>query len=255
MEIKKSYIIVIAVLLVYVVIVLYLNKDQIFNETRQYIIFSDSQILEIDKGKYTYLKDFSKIKNLKFKIYDYTEYKGEYTVEYIDEKYRVFDDSNNPIKFKNDFLAIYSNNDNATLNTSETESLNENDKNIIKRMLEKQKISVSTTDVQGYKRKINVKKMDNAYIYNVSYNNITSDGNDIFSILFVSDGTEDIIVEKSVVSSENYINLKSYYINAIIDTDADENDEIILSTLSYSQNGEQEKIILKYDKKGYKNIK
>ena len=243
---KKSYIIVILALLAYAAIVLYLNKDKLFNDTKQYIIFSDSQILKIDKGTYEYLDSFTKIKNLKFKIYDYTEYKGEYKVEYIDEKYRVFDNNNNLIKFKNDFLAVYSTNDKAALNTSETETLDENDKSIIKRILEKQKINASATDVQGYKRKINVKNMNNAYIYNVSYNNVTTEGNDVFSILFVSDGKEDIIVEKSVVSGEKYIDLKSYYINALIDTDADENDEIILSLLSYSQNGRPEKIILKY---------
>jgi len=254
MEIKKSYIIIIVILLAYVGIVVYLNRKKIFDKTKEYIVFSDTQILEYDKGKIQYIKDFNKIKHLKFKIYDYTEYKGEYEISFIDERYRVFDENNTPIKFRNDFLALYTNNDEIKLNTNPQEILEENDNNIIKKVLEKEKISFPSVNLQGNKRKINLKNFEDAYLYNIAYNGSANSSDDLFSILFVSNGKESIVIEKSNVTKDKYIDLKTYYVNAIIDFENDGNDEIIINTLSYSQSGGTGKNILKYENKKYESL-
>lgn len=249
MENKKSYLVIIIILALYVAIVLLLKKNNVFEPKNNYIIFSDEQILEINKDKYSFVEKIDNLQNLNFKVYDYTTYLGDYQVNYIDGKYRVFGEDNSAIKFNNDFLAIYSTDDSIKLNTSNTELLNENDNYIIDKILKQENINSSIDNIQGYKRIINIKG-EKKYLYNIT----NTDNNQLFSILFIWNENDSLLIDKSIVSKENYINLKSFYVNAIIDIDNDGTDEIILNTLSYSQMGGKTKSILRYDKQKYKNI-
>jgi hypothetical protein len=127
--------------------------------------------------------------------------------------------------------------------------LNENDNYIIDKILKQENINSSIDNIQGYKRIINIKG-EKKYLYNIT----NTDNNQLFSILFIWNENDSLLIDKSIVSKENYINLKSFYVNAIIDIDNDGTDEIILNTLSYSQMGGKTKSILRYDKQKYKNI-
>jgi len=253
MENKKVYIIIIIVLAAYLLVILFLNKKE-SNKDDNIIVFNDSTILKIDKNKLEYIEKIDNIDKYKFDIYDYNDYIGKYNINYIDGKYRVFNEKNNLIKFEKDMIAIHSND--ITFNSNPIEELNYNDNIIIQKMLEKENLKKHEQYTIANKRKVNINKENQMYIYNVTYSEpINSDNSDYFSILFISNGEKYYFINKSVVKQEKFIELKSFYIDALVDLDNDGTDEIIIDTLSYSQMEGSKKSIYKLSKDKYQELK
>lgn len=249
MDNKKSYIFLIMVLAVYLVIILILKQTGILDKKVSYILFSDQTILRIEKNKYYIEKDFNVLKNKKFETYDYDKYIGIYNVKFDQKSYRVYDDKYNLIKFENNFIGIYDSKNKIQMNTNKIESLNEEDKLELNRLLSENNINSCSQFTKLQKKKINNGEKQKLYIYDISCDNLIDD--DVFSIIYTSDKEEYNIIKINNVKKDNYYDSNSYYIEAILDFNNDNKDEIIIDTMISSQNGNPEREMFKFEKNKY----
>lgn len=251
---KKVYITLIVIIIIYLGIVLGLYKLGIFDNKNSYIIFNDKTILSIEKNKYTYMNDNDIINKKKFAVYDYNEYLGEYNVKIDDNTYKVYDDNYNLVKFKTSFIAIYSPKNKVKMNTNKKESLSQEDFDILKKVLSENNIENYTYLLTAEKRQVKIDENKYIYVYNVSNSSIINNDNKYFSIIFTVDNNQYNVLKINVVDKEEYNNSKIYSIEAIIDMNNDEKDEIVINTFISSQNGTTEKEIYTYSDNKYQKI-
>lgn len=252
---KKTYIIFLIILAIYLGIVLILYKKDAFSPKTSHIVFNDGSVLTIEKDKYNIEKENQDIlKSKKFKVYDYNEYLGEYNVKFSENTYKVYDDKYNLIRFQNSFIATYSKKDTIKMNTSKFESLNANDLEMLKEIINKESIQTYSYLPIEQKRKINVEDGKQSYIYNISNQSIVNNDNKFFSIVFIATDRDYQIIKMDIVNKEDYNKLVSYNIEALIDVDNDNKDEIIINTQIFSQNGEPTRELYKQKNNKYQMV-
>lgn len=253
MQGKKSYIILIIVLLIYLALTLVLFKLGFFDKKESYIVFNDITALKINKEKYEFIEQKDIPTDKKYDIYDYNKYVGNYNLNFKDNTYRIYDDNYNLIKLEKNFLAVYTKKEKIKINTNEVEELNQKDLEILSKVLEENNISAYTTLSTNQKIKLNIKNK-NLYLYNVSNDDYLNNDKEVFSIVFIGNEKEHYIIDVSKTEKNSMYSVPGYYINTIVDLNNDENDEIILDTQVYSQNGKPTRTIYTYKGNKYQEL-
>lgn len=255
MENKKSYVIIIVILVLYLIFALLIYKYGLFRKKTSFILFSDNVVLSIKKNKYNFSNlDSEILKKKKFLVYDYNKFLGKYNINFSDDMYRVYGDDYNLVAFENNFLAIYSDKDNIIMNTNNIEDLDSEDFKILDVILKENGIYSYESLSFAQKTKINANGKDNAYIYNVSNNDFMNSDDKFFSIVFIADKNRYDLIKFDVVNSDNLYYAKSYYIEALIDIGNNGNDELIIDTLISSQNGTPVREVYEYKDNAYKVV-
>jgi len=252
---KKTYIIFLIILTIYLGIVFVLYKTDALGPKTSYIVFNDGSVLTIEKNKYKIDTENEEVlKNKKLKVYDYNEYLGEYNVKFSENTYKVYDDKYNLIRFQNSFIATYSKKDTIKMNTSKFESLNAKDLEMLKEIINKENIQTYSYLPIEQKRQINVEDGKQTYIYSISNQSIVNNDEKFFSIVFTATDGEYQIIKKDVANKEEYNRLVSYNIEALIDVDNDNTDEIVINTQIFSQNGEPTRELYKLKNNKYEIV-
>jgi|GEM_PF-6649902 len=253
MQGKKSYIVLIIILLTYLIVTLILFKFGFFDKKDSYIVFNDTTALRINKDKYEFIEQKDIPTDKKYDIYDYNKYVGNYNLNFKDNTYRIYDDNYNLIKLEKNFLAVYTKKEKIKINTNNVEELNQKDMEILNKVLKSNDIGTYTTLSTKEKIKLRIKNKE-MYLYNVSNDDYLNNDETVFSIVFIGNETEQYTINVSKTEKNNMYSVPGYFINVVADLNDDENDEIILDTQVYSQNGKPTRTIYTYKGNKYQEL-
>ncbi len=237
---KKRLIIMFVFAFIFILFQIFL----MISNNKSYVVFSDKSIIKVSGKKYKFV-DFkdSYLVNKKFDVYDYNKYIGKYNVKFFEDRYKVYN-KKDVASFKNSFVGIYSNDNQVKLNTASVDELNLLDINFLYKILSDNNISFNGQLTINEKRAIN--SNNGYYLYNVSYNDMYSDNEKLFSIVYISNLKNYSIIKSSFVNNSEFNKLVSYNIDSVIDLDGDSIDEVIISDLMFSQSGTGSKEIYSF---------
>ena len=235
---KKKYIILIMIVVLYLAISFILFYDKPTNKKLKkdtYILFSNN-LWDYNGEKFTnkYL-DLKVIGNHKFYIYENAVYKGKYNLGLYESDIYLFDDQNNSIPYEGELMGFTDKKDHLVA-PLDNQVLNTEDETIIQQICNQYNISYPDVKKENiYKYSIDINQDgDNEQIYTM--NNMfdeekTGKG---YALIFIYEHGKIYELMRDIQSnSKSLSDGYSYYINNIADLDGDQKLDFILSKTSY----------------------
>lgn len=236
MKENKIYIILIAMLLVFFVIMFLIfglnaSKD---DEYDTILIVSDDTVWAYESDKWSNLTSFKELDGEKYNVYLNNEKKGNYYLSYNDKWY-ASDDKNKSIKLEGDLLAIKSSKNISVYNFS---TKNIDDYSYVYSVLKDNNLPTDSQytvnkkivfdyDDDGYDEEFFL--ISNAFPLDFSPSSI-------FSIVFMVKNGEIYTIYSGIENNKGY-NGCMPYISSFIDVNNDSKYEVILSCAKYSVSG------------------
>ena len=250
---KKSYIIL-AIILVSFMIIMYLIFG--FNSKKEtYIVIGNDVKWKLtDKWE----DDNTSVQfptSTKFNVYDETGYLGNYIIKHHNDKWYVFDESDNFIKTSGDIFAT--NDSEIVLENYEVTELNNDDLKQLDEILKEYDILDYT--LLSINKKIEFdfnQDGENEELFIVS--NLFSEennGEDLFSLIYYVNNNKVQIIKENIVSKENELDSQYSDVGYILNVDRNKKYELIIKNECFNNVCEPcyEMYKLKFGK--YKSIK
>lgn len=219
----KGYIIVIGVLVVYFVFAfIFASRSKKMDSQYISIVIDGVSGWEYKNREWNTINDFTRIdETIKYKIYSYNNYYGDYTIKVTNNYLYGFDSDYNSLQYNGSILAYNSNIDVNVLSFDYL-SADSGDIFILKDILDK--YSIYNTSIKKVIIDLNNDNNDE-YIYIL---NIYNDNNDsIFSGIYLYDNE----LKEIIKSNNSYSSV--YNVAYILDLDKDNIFEIVISSNFY----------------------
>jgi hypothetical protein len=247
MEGKKKYIILLAILLIYGIIVFVFFSGNIKkkNSGASYIIVGPSTRWKFEEGKFLRVNDSKEYNSMDFKVYDQDKYLGKYNVVFMEKMY-LFDGQKNSIKYNGNIFAI-NGNLKADIIRFKQEEINKRDYKILEELLKNEKIEEDISkitltkvmiDIDGDGTKETIYTASNAFDETVQ----TS----LSYIYLIRKNKAEILISKKMSVERMLSDNCVPFINHIIDIDRDKNYEFIIGCEGFSMSGTQNILIDNY---------
>lgn len=231
---KKRYLIVGSVLLVYVIMMIIIFGTDLF-KNKTYIMIGADEKLKYEHGKYVDIKDSEKslYQGQNFDIYDETGHLGIYQLKYHQGRWHAFADDYSFVKLTEPIFAIKSNKK-YSVPTYSVGNLNSEDIKVLNSMLKEEGIT-------NYNLMLNQKIMidldndgKNESLYSVS-NLFEDEGADgYFSLVYYVKNDKVKILKKKIVGLDDAYDSEQYYLTKLIDLKNDKKLEIVVTRTCYS---------------------
>lgn len=228
---KKRYIIIFTLLIVYfgLAFIIYKddintepNKDQLFITNDVKLIFNDSKIKNLSTDDIP--------NNTKFYVYDNYKYKGKYYIRFFKDNIYLFDDNNNSISLDGDFVGLSSKNkiklkDYDLINIEDVSS-----NKYIKKIEKEYNVAIDNQNSNNRKLSLDFdadNELEDLYFISNMYN-VSENENGYSFVYYVDDGKMDVILD-NVVKRNEKLDAYDYHISNIIDYNNDNKYEIIIA--------------------------
>lgn len=250
---KKKYIIIGSIFLVYLVLMIVIFGTGLFKNETYMILGSDGKI-KYDKG-YVDMnnKDYYSYHNQQYDVYDDNGHLGKNKIKFHRGKWYVFDKNDKFVKINGEIFAIKSNKKYSVLEY-DIEEFGINDLNILDEILSENKLTYNelslqqkvSVDIDNDGTKENLYAASNLYVDNTK---------NLFSLIYYVKDNKINILAKEIVDAKDAYDGKMYTISRLIDLKDNQKVELITkrSCYSYSCNDCYEIYQLKHGK--YEKIK
>lgn len=237
---KRTYIILIAVLIIFLIIMFLVfgSKNIKKGGYTSIFILGNSTVWKYSNNDYyniTYKSSFQKLSWNSYDIYSNNEKIGNYYLWYNDKWY-VFDKEKNPINVSGDFIAIKSN---YGLKLKDFSQENVTDFSYVNMVLEDNGLSEDSEFTSIYKIDFDIDSDSKSEEFYIISNAFAMDfvPEKTFNIAFTIKNNSLYYIYKDVTDNKNFNGCMPYY-NAFIDFDNDGVSEFVLSCAKYSNLGQ-----------------
>ena len=239
---KKVYVVLLIIIAVFFAFMfLTFGVDNVKqNNYTSTIIVGNSTVWDYSNKNWVNVRATTSIEKLnwnKFLVYSNNEKVGEYSL-WHDDKWYVFDDDRNSVKFDGDLLAISSNFDVKVL-PFQLEQLNNNDMKYVYSVLQKNGLSVDNKFTSLGKVRVDFDNDGVVENFYVMSNVFATDfiPKMIFSIVFMIKDDSIYYIYNDISQNRSYNGCKPYF-NSFIDVNNDNKYEFILSCGKFGSNNQ-----------------
>lgn len=234
MKIKKKYIILSIIFVVYVIVMfLIFGRNYIRNNLDNgTMIISPNSIWKFQKGKWEDVDNNQEYSMKTYKTYENGTYIGDYQITYND-KFYLFDNKRNPINYENDLIAIRGTIDIGVVKFENT-PVSVSDK-VIYNILKEKQIKATSSTIRANVVKIdldNDNKLEEIYVISNVFE--ADEKSNSFSIVAVKDNNKIKYLREEVRDSSYTLSMCNPYVQNIVDIDNDKKLEIITGCSYYS---------------------
>lgn len=231
---KKGTIIFIVILILYLgIMYIFIGKNNMEekNANEILLIHYDTKF-KYNNYKWTKIEDsdYLEYNSKKYNVYQNQSFFGNYELMF-NKKWYLFDEQNNSISFDYELFAHHGNKKLefikygvVSIDTTDTENINKAIKEV--------GLKGSYSFIEGEKIIINY---DSDYRDEQVYIIKNETGDKVFTITFLVDGNDIMIIDKDILDKEDSLLLKIYKFHSIIDIGLDENYEIIISQDTFGE--------------------
>ncbi len=260
---KKSYKILIAIILIYAVImIIFVGIPAIRKNNNEkkgtYLLVGNVSRWEYVNNTWQSITDINSVlSNNLFKCYDDGNYLGEFEVQYYNDIWYLFDKNNDSRKLSSSFLATSSAKEIEVIDLNNImTNLDQVDLSYVNKVLEDNSLPSATLTTLGLQNKITFdfdgdKQEEMLYTISNWYDGQSQDK--IYSFVFYVDNNNIQILREDIVDKIDMYDNHQYPIVAILDTNNDHKYEFIISEDKLMQGMEQCHIMYQL-KKGQFNI-
>ena len=252
---KKVYIILIAILVVFLVVMFAVFGTKNIKEEKvsEVLIVGDETVWKLSEKKWhniTYKSSLQDLSWKKYKVFENSQEVGNYYLWYSDKWY-AFDDQKNAVKIDGEMFA-YSANFDLKVNNFTTEEVDNYE--FVNYVLESNGISTSSKFTSIYKIELDIDNDFNDETFYLISNAFPPDfePEKSFSISFIVKNENIYYIYKDVTANKVFNGCKPYY-NTFLDVDDDNVTELILSCSKYSV-ADRVDMLYKYEDDGFKII-
>lgn len=252
---KKVYIILIAILVVFLVVMFAVFGTNNIKEEKvsEVLIVGDETVWKLSEKKWhniTYKSSLQDLSWKKYKVFENSQEVGNYYLWYSDKWY-AFDDQKNAVKIDGEMFA-YSANFDLKVNNFTTEEVDNYE--FVNYVLESNGISTSSKFTSIYKIELDIDNDFNDETFYLISNAFPLDfePEKSFSIAFMVKNDNIYYIYKDVTANKGFNGCKPYY-NTFLDVDDDNVTELILSCSKYSV-ADRVDMLYKYEDDGFKII-
>ena len=252
---KKVYIILIAILVVFLVVMFAVFGTKNIKEEKvsEVLIVGDETVWKLYEKKWhniTYKSSLQDLSWKKYKVFENSQEVGNYYLWYSDKWY-AFDDQKNAVKIDGEMFA-YSANFDLKVNNFTTEEVDNYE--FVNYVLESNGISTSSKFTSIYKIELDIDNDFNDETFYLISNAFPLDfePEKSFSIAFMVKNDNIYYIYKDVTANKGFNGCKPYY-NTFLDVDDDNVTELILSCSKYSV-ADRVDMLYKYEDDGFKII-
>ena len=252
---KKVYIILIAILVVFLVVMFAVFGTKNIKEEKvaEVLIVGDETVWKLSEKKWhniTYKSSLQDLSWKKYKVFENSQEVGNYYLWYSDKWY-AFDDQKNAVKIDGEMFA-YSANFDLKVNNFTTEEVDNYE--FVNYVLESNGISTSSKFTSIYKIELDIDNDFNDETFYLISNAFPLDfePEKSFSIAFMVKNDNIYYIYKDVTANKGFNGCKPYY-NTFLDVDDDNVTELILSCSKYSV-ADRVDMLYKYEDDGFKII-
>ena len=252
---KKVYIILIAILVVFLVVMFAVFGTKNIEEEKvsEVLIVGDETVWKLSEKKWhniTYKSSLQDLSWKKYKVFENSQEVGNYYLWYSDKWY-AFDDQKNAVKIDGEMFA-YSANFDLKVNNFTTEEVDNYE--FVNYVLESNGISTSSKFTSIYKIELDIDNDFNDETFYLISNAFPLDfePEKSFSIAFMVKNDNIYYIYKDVTANKGFNGCKPYY-NTFLDVDDDNVTELILSCSKYSV-ADRVDMLYKYEDDGFKII-
>ena len=252
---KKVYIILIAILVVFLVVMFAVFGTKNIKEEKvsEVLIVGDETVWKLSEKKWhniTYKSSLQDLSWKKYKVFENSQEVGNYYLWYSDKWY-AFDDQKNAVKIDGEMFA-YSANFDLKVNNFTTEEVDNYE--FVNYVLESNGISTSSKFTSIYKIELDIDNDFNDETFYLISNAFPLDfePEKSFSIAFMVKNDNIYYIYKDVTANKWFNGCKPYY-NTFLDVDDDNVTELILSCSKYSV-ADRVDMLYKYEDDGFKII-
>ena len=252
---KKVYIILIAILVVFLVVMFAVFGTKNIKEEKvsEVLIVGDETVWKLSEKKWhniTYKSSLQDLSWKKYKVFENSQEVGNYYLWYSDKWY-AFDDQKNAVKIDGEMFA-YSANFDLKVNNFTTEEVDNYE--FVNYVLESNGISTSSKFTSIYKIELDIDNDFNDETFYLISNAFPLDfePEKSFSIAFMVQNDNIYYIYKDVTANKGFNGCKPYY-NTFLDVDDDNVTELILSCSKYSV-ADRVDMLYKYEDDGFKII-
>lgn len=238
MKNKKTVIVIISIVLIYLVLAIVLfGWENFINKFQElYIMLDSGDKWQLKDGKWSDIENEKDYNWKKFDVYIDNQLIGNYSLMYNNRWY-LFDDERVSQKYEGKILAIKGNKKYQVIDFLE-EDINEEDKEILNDILNDKEITYPESFTYAKKVFINLdddQKLETIYTISNAFTNDTS-VNKKFSLVFIKDDQTKILYEDKKYADYQY-DMCVPKVNSIIDINKDKKYEIIIECNYYSVMG------------------
>ena len=252
---KKVYIILIAILVVFLVVMFAVFGTKNIKEEKvsEVLIVGDETVWKLSEKKWhniTYKSSLQDLSWKKYKVFENSQEVGNYYLWYSDKWY-AFDGQKNAVKIDGEMFA-YSANFDLKVNNFTTEEVDNYE--FVNYVLESNGISTSSKFTSIYKIELDIDNDFNDETFYLISNAFPLDfePEKSFSIAFMVKNDNIYYIYKDVTANKGFNGCKPYY-NTFLDVDDDNVTELILSCSKYSV-ADRVDMLYKYEDDGFKII-
>lgn len=233
---EKSYKIIIGAFLVYAIVMLAIFLPGYLDARKNslYIIDNSGIKIKLENGKWSNITELEDYNLKKFNIYEGDNLLGEYKVIYSN-RFHLYDDFGKEKTFNGPIFAYRGKAKLEVISTSEINTLDDVDKNIISQALIDN--NLNSNYEFNLKQKVSY-DIDNDGVNETIYalNNyyIENNDKDTFSIIFIYDNNEIKTIAKEVAKDNNVYSHPMYEIKKLLDVKKDGKYELMYSQMYFS---------------------
>lgn len=248
---NKVYIIIVIILLLYLGITYTVyKKNQKKENNTEYFVTNNSKYIYLE-GNLKKIENELELNWKDYNVYIDNKFLGKYKLQY-NNKWYVYNDQHDPIKYEGNVLAFT--NENIKVYEFNRQDITQEEIERINSYLTKENINI--VDYNTYDSKIEY-DMDNDGIKEKIYrinSKINNNNDNIFSLILVEKGNKLIKVKSNVANNESYEKIMIYDLYGIINIDKDNELEIVITEMKYSQPNKRNEIVYKLKNNRYEQI-
>lgn len=249
---KKSHIIAIILVVIYMILVIIFFSNK--NNDNQYIIMGNKSVWHFNNNEWNDVSDFNSVTSEnEFYVYDGTDFKGKYDLDFTNNRWYIFDQNRNSIHLNQE---LFASNKNIKVKNFNIDTINVNDINLINKIGKKTYLSSSDLINTNINQKISLdvdKDNKDETIYFISNMFVQDNKNKYFSyVLYVNDNK--LYELQNIQENENRLDSFLYSISHIIDYNDDGKYEIIMTRYPFRPEGDC-KLMYKLEYGKYKIVK
>lgn len=232
----KKYIIVVAIILIYVlcvyIYVSYNNKTKEKKVQMDYLVTKNSNYIISNTNEWQIENDINIFNWKNYNIYIDNKYLGQYNLQY-NKKWYIFNDKRESIKYEGKMIAYSGNN--IKIKEYNVTDIDDSDKIIIDKYLINNGIDLVQYKTINAKYKINIDNDEEEEIIYEVNSIIENNKENKFSIVLLYDQNKLSEIASNVTKKDSMSNIILYKIYGFIDIEQDNDIDIIINRMKYSQ--------------------
>ena len=254
---KKKYFIVGIIIIVYIVIMILIFGSKSKDNKNQYMFIGNQTKWRLVNNEWLDISNLNQIINdNKFYVYDESGYIGNYELNYVNNKWYIFDDNQNPINLNGELFAV---NKKIEVKNYEISAITESDIEKINKYNKKSYLTIKDLDNLTTNQKIVVDlDSDNndeiLYFISNMFTSNQQDNGKYFSYVLYLKNNRLYELKNTKKTQNNRFDSYNYSISKIIDYNSDGKYEIIINKIPFRPYGEC-KIMYGFKNNKYQIIK